>query len=223
MTLNAKKITGNGSKDYPPPLEAGGYPGRLVRVIDLGLQKQRPYKGEEKPPANMLTTVWELSDEFMKDEDGNDLTDKPRWIWEEFPLFSLEADRAKSTTRYNALDPSHQYEGDWSQLVGVAANINIVQNPDSKDKTIIYNNVSNVTPLRAKDAAKLPDLVNEPVVFTLDDPDVEVFRSLPERIQKRIKEGLEFEGSLLDRRLSGEEDSIPHEGKDETNEEEGNW
>ena len=83
MTLKANEVPSNGTRQEP--IEPGSYPARLVQVIDLGLQPQE-YLGEEKAPKIEITTTYELSDEFMKDEEGNDIEDKPRWVSETFPL-----------------------------------------------------------------------------------------------------------------------------------------
>jgi len=209
MALNAKKVP-NTAGPKAPPVDAGGYPGRLVQVIDLGLQPQRPFKGEEKKPAYEIMTTYELSDEFLKDEDGEDIVDKPRWLSETFPFHSLEADRAKSTARYLALDPDQVHDGDWIKLLGVPCTINVVQNKGSgKNAGNIYNNIASTIPMRAKEAAKLPELVNPTKYLSLDEEDVETFLSLPEFIQEKIKEGLEYEGTALARALKR------YKGKDE--------
>lgn len=83
-----------------PLLEAGGYPARLVRLIDLGKQ---PGSGQYPDPAYKLSATFELLDEFMKETNeageiimiqdpdgepgemiGKDLADKPRWFDFEF-------------------------------------------------------------------------------------------------------------------------------------------
>lgn len=83
-----------------PMLEAGGYPARLVRLIDLGKQ---PGSGQFPDPSYKLSGTFELLDEYMKEmnEDGTpvmiqdpdedegvlmmkNLEDKPRWFDFEF-------------------------------------------------------------------------------------------------------------------------------------------
>lgn len=79
-----------------PLLEAGGYPARLVRLIDLGKQ---PGSTQFPEPAYKLRATFELLDEYMQevDEAGNlikvqdpdgepgeligvNIEDKPRWF-----------------------------------------------------------------------------------------------------------------------------------------------
>lgn len=229
MTLKANDVPSTGSRQEP--IEPGSYPARLVQVIDLGLQPQT-YQGEEKPPKIEITCTYELADEFMKDEEGNDIEDKPRWISETFTLNSLNTDRAKSTSRYFALDPNSEHDGDWSKLLSTPATVTIVNKPGTgKNKGKVFNNIATVSAMRPRDAQKLPPLVNDAKFFDLDNPDVELFLTLPQWIQDKIKKGLEFEGSKLDDMLRKHKGKEPAEKKkpvveeEENNEEEnnGNW
>jgi hypothetical protein len=199
MALNAKTIQGP-QKDrvQQEALEPDVYRARLVQIIDMGLQPQKPYMGKDKPPVNEIALTYELVDEFMKDEEGNELEDKPRWISETLPFYGLFADKAKSTQRYNAFDPEGVFDGDFAKCINVPVNVTVVNNV-SGDK--IYNNVGNVAPMSAKKAATCPELVNKSKVFDLDNPDMEVFNSLPKWIQDKISSNLNFQGSALQKKL----------------------
>lgn len=203
MTINAAKVKSSGGFRQPL-LGAGGYPGRVVQVIDLGLQPQS-FNGEEKEPKNQLMVTYELSDEFCVDEDGNVLEDKPRWILEDFPLNPLDSDKAKSTARYKILDPDLKFKGDWGQVVGAPCMINVVVN-QGKGKNVgkEFNNVSGISSLRAKEASALPKLINNPVIFDLCEPVLDVFNAFPNFVQDKIKSNLEFNGSELQKLLGGE-------------------
>lgn len=207
MALNVSKLPRQtSSAPAAEPLDPGSYPGRVVQIIELGLQPQRPYKGKDKPPAYEVRVVYELADEFMKDEDGNDDESKPRWVNEDFPMYSLESTMAKSTERYMALDPKLEYGGDFAQLIGTPCNITVVQRAGKGDNAgKIYNNVGGITAMRPKAAAVAPELVNKPVVFDLDDPDLEVFEAFPDFLKNKIKSNLEFNGSKLSDLLNGAE------------------
>lgn len=201
MGINANTSKNAGSSGSIDPIEPGGYPGRLVAVVDIGLRPQS-YQGEEKEPAYQIVTIYELADEFLKDEDGEDIPDKPRWLSETFSLYSLSSDKAKSTKRYNVLDPTGEHGGDWSKLIGAPVMVTVVQ-AEGKGKNVgkVFSNIGGTAPLRAKELARLPELVNEGLVFDLDSPDLEVFNKLPEWLQKKIKENLEFPGSRLEKLL----------------------
>lgn len=203
MALNASKIKTNSNFERPDPLEPGVYPARVVQILSLGLQPQREYKGQEKPPAYEVYVTYELSDEFMKNEDGEDIKDKPRWLSERFPLHSLDSDLAKSTKRYLALDPEKEYGGDWSKLAGTPCMLTVVNNRSKSDPTKVYDNIASISTMRLKEAARMPDLVNPAKVFDIDEPDMEVFGSLPQWLQDTMKSNLEFAGSALAEALGG--------------------
>ncbi len=207
MSIDASKVGRN--SNWSPALESGSYPGRLVLVVDLGLQNQRDYQGEKKPPAREILLTYEFADEFMKDEDGEDITDKPRWLSESFPLYNLDSERAKSTLRYKALDPKIEYGGDFLKVIGEPVNITVVQNPNKKNPERPWENVAGITTMREKDQKKAPDLMNIPRGFDLEAPDLEDFMALPKWIQKRILENLEFRGSLLERMLEEGDKGVP--------------
>ena len=194
MAINSREAPGTGGKRQDP-IEPGTLPGRLVQVLDLGLQPQE-YQGETKPPAREISTTYELVDEFMKDEDGNDIPDKPRWISESFVLHNLAADRAKSTARYYALDPKETFEGDWEKLLGTPVNVTVIQKKDKKG--VVHNNIGSTSAVRARDVASFPKLVNEPRFLDLDNPsneNMQMFTDLPKWIKEKIMKGLEWKGS----------------------------
>lgn len=201
MALVAKKGGNTGGNRVEQPLiEAGVYPARLVQIIDMGVQAQRAYQGKEKPPAQEIMLTYELVDTFCVDENGNELEDKPRWISETLPLYSIDQDKAKSTQRYFALDPQGEDGGDFSAQIGKPVNITLVHNP-YKDK--VYVNVAGIAAMRPRDAQKCPELVNDPKVFDLDAPDMTIFKSLPEWVQEKIKTNLHYQGSKLQAAIGG--------------------
>jgi hypothetical protein len=207
MSLNAKNIPMAGGGKRADPLEPGTYPARLVQIISLGIQKQNPYQGQEKPPVLEFMLTYEMLDEFLKDEDGEDITDKPRWLSETMALHNLAADKAKSTKRYYALDPNDEHDGDWGELLATPCMVTVV-NVEGKGKNAgrVYENISNVSAMRPKEAAKAPALVNPTKLFDFYNPDLEVFKSLPEWLQNKMKEAVDFEGGALDIALSGAEE-----------------
>lgn len=215
MGLNAKNVPSSGGKQRDP-LDAGSYPARLVQVIDVGLQPQS-YKGEEKAPAYCIALTYELLDEFLKDEDGEDQLDKPLFFTETMPLHNLKAEKAKSTLRYNVLDPQGEADGDFSALLGRPVMLALIQNPKG-DR--IYNNIAGITAMREKDVRKAPELVNVPCFFDLDDPDMAIFEALPDWLKTKIKSNLEYSGSRLEA-LAGKNNNKPAKAAPREDEDEG--
>ncbi len=200
MSFNAKQIKqpANPNRKKAPPLEPGAYPGRLVQLINMGIQPGREFKGEVKPPRLTIRTTYEFLDEFLKDEDGNDILDKPRWLSEEFPLLSLKADLATSTKRYYALDPEDKADGDWSLLMGAPCMINVINQKDKRPgNDTVYDKISNISSMRPKEAAKAPALVNPPLIWDFYNPDVEVFKTFPDWLQSKIQDAVDYDGSKL--------------------------
>jgi hypothetical protein len=199
MALNAKEKAYTSNKKAQPPLDPGTYPARLVQVIDLGVQEQQPFKGEPKPPAQEIMTTYEFVDEFVKDDDGNDLEDKPRWLSENFVLHNLDSELAKSSKRYIALDPNIEMDGDWTALVGRPAMVTVANNPGKgKNAGKIFDKIVSTSSVRAKEAAKMPELKNPAKVFDQSDlTTVDIFFTLPKWLQDKIKAGLEWEGSEM--------------------------
>lgn len=216
MALNARNVPKAGGNKGPQqePLEPGSYPARVVQIIDLGIQPQPDYQGEPKPPAHEIMVTYEFLDEFCVDEDGNEQEDKPRWLSETFPLRNLDSDLAKSTKRYHALDPEEVHGGDFTALVGTPCTVTVV-NKMGKGKNAgkVFNNIGAVSSMRPKDAKNAADLVNEPKVFVLDEPNVTIFKSLPQWLQDKIKGNLEFDGSALQEALQGAVDDDKPKGK----------
>ena len=204
MALNSNNLPrkNSDSKKYAP-VDPGTYPARVVQIIDLGLQPQRAYAGKEKAPANEVMITYELLDEFLTDDDGEPLTDKPRWQSETLPWYGLFADKAKSTQRYLVLDPKQEHEGDLAPLVGSPCNVTLIHNPNAKDPENPYVNIANISAMRPRDAANAPELINPSKVFDLSNPDLEVFNSLPKWIQEKITGNLEYAGSPLEGLLKG--------------------
>ena len=215
MSLNASKV--GDSRPRMEPMEPATYPARTVHFADLGLQARPDFAGETKPPVNMVALTYEFVDCFVLDEEGNDDISKPRHLTEMVPFYSMDAERAKSTARIKALDPSGAANGDLLKLLDVPCMVTVVHNPRKEGG--VWENVAGVAPMREKDAKACPPLVNPPRALDLDNPDLDVFNSLPKFIQDKIKAGLDFEGSNLDGLLgyaeAGPDDDIPFDGGDD--------
>lgn len=224
MSLNAKKLPSSGAtRKQFPPMEPGTYPARLVQVATFGVQEQRAFKGEAKPPKLEIMLGYEFLDEFLKDEEGNDMEDKPRWLSEIIPFNPLSSERANSTKRYLALDPDDKSDGDWGKLLGTPCMVTVTVDEYQKDGQTRYKeNIASVSSMRPKEAAKAPDLVNEPRVFDFYEPDLEIFSAYPDWIKEKIRSALDFQGSKLQEALGEKKelkevlnDEVPFDGEEE--------
>jgi hypothetical protein len=201
MSFNAKDIPFKSNRPPIEPLDAGTYPGRVVGVVTLGEHVQE-FKGEIKAPKINLGMIYEFLDEFLKDEDGKDNVEKPRWLTEIFPFHSNTSEKAKSTQRYTALDQKLQWGWDFSKLVGLPCSITVVQDPGKgKNEGRIFNKITNISAMRPKEADKAPALVNPAFLFDFDEPSVEAWAKLPEWLQLTAKKAINFPGSKLEAML----------------------
>ena len=209
MSRNANNVQGGGKpRVEQPTLAAGNYAARVVQVLFLGIQKQRAFQGQEKPPCDSVRITYELSTEFMKDADGNDELDRPRWMSETIPFHNLSQDRAKSTRRYRAIDPGNTCNGNFDKLIGMPCQVCVVLNPKG-DK--VYENIGDIAGAINLPGYHQPDLVNPPTYFDAQDKDncsLEDFNKFPEFLQNIFKEALDYEGSVLCKLLGGDVEAV---------------
>lgn len=197
-----KRQTTNRVKQAELPVD--NYPCRVAQVVDMGRHHKEVWNDAtkkyevsyDKAPVHLLRLTYEFTTEFMKDEAGNELEDKPRWLSEEFPLYALDSELATSTKRMMAFDPDFSmYKGDWEKVLTLPCAVTVAHKKSGAAK------IGNVAkPMKGMVVAELK---NEPKVFSLDKPDLDIFRSFPEWIQERIKANLDFEGSALQKALAG--------------------
>ncbi len=151
MAFAAPTLASNKTPSAAPLLEAGGYPARVCRIIDLGLQ---PGSAKYPNPSLKLLVTFELLDEYMKEVDGNgamvmvqdpdeddgvmmakNLEDKPRWFDFEFT--------------YNA----DGFMGDNSHIYKFAKAIDALEVKQNLEQSI-----------QGHPAKNLPDWLGEPLV-----------------------------------------------------------
>lgn len=212
MALKPQRVKQNSKSNLKSPLlDPDNYPARLVQVIDLGLQNS--YFDQDKINHEVMLT-YELTTEFCLDEDDNPVEDKPRWLSETINIIDLPIGmsvdeiyndqyrgKAKMVLRSRAFDPKGTLEFDFSEMVGKPCAVTVVQKK-KKDKTL-KNEIGGITaPMRG---LQIAELINPPKVFVVDEPDMEIFGSLPEWLQDKIKGNLEFKGSALEAAINGKE------------------
>lgn len=222
MALKATDIPSTSNRTPQPALDAGSYPARLVGVAEIG-QHAQEYKGEIKAPKKELRITYELLDEYLVNEDGEEDLEKPRWLSERFPFNPSNSEKAKSTIRYTALDQTLQYEWDWSKLLGTPCMLTIVQNPGKgKNAGRVFNKISGVSIMRPKEAAKARQLINPPYLFDFDMPTQESWEALPDWVKEECKKALDYKGSALETLLSGSTEETTVSG-DDSEPQDDNW
>lgn len=177
-------------------IPAGQHMARIVQVIDLGLQNQRPYQGQEKPPKYEMYITFEFPDERIE------VNGESRPMWKSRTIGLSSDDRSVCYKWYKQLDPAGKHKGDWSKLIDTPCAALIVHDAgkgQNEGKT--FDKVAEVMPLMK--GMSVPPLENDPVVFDLTSPNVDVFNEFPDWLKNKIKENLEFDGSKLQNLLEG--------------------
>jgi len=190
MAINASTApkTGGVKQEILP---IGSHMARLVQVVDLGVH--RNHFDPSKAPKRRISLTYELCNKFVKDAEGNEDKEKPRWISHEFDLNHLTSDLATSTKVARALDPANTHRGDFIAMLGSPCMITIVHN--QKKTGEVYAKIGVVS--SAIDGIPYPALRNEPTALDLEEPNMEVFMKLPEWVKEKIQESLDFNGSPL--------------------------
>jgi hypothetical protein len=193
-----KQSAGNagGQKMEAPLLEAGGYPARLIRLVDLGLQ---PGSAQYPEPQYKMAFVFECLDEFMVGEDGKELTDQPR-IFDYEVSYNPDGFMGDRSNIYKVMDALEGFEMPLADLLGKICNINLIEKATRGDAAKKYNKITGVGTMRAKDAAKYADekAISEMWLFSLSkNPSKEEFEKQSKRggqysHQEKIKASLEL-------------------------------
>lgn len=174
-----------GVKMQAEVLSSGGYPARLVQIVDLGEQKG---SSTYPNPEFKLEFRFECLDEFMKDEEGNDLENEPRLFSREVS-YNPDGYMGERSNIYKLMDALDGFEKDLPELLGTPATIalvrykkkKLVNTDDSEAEENFANKITGVTAMRAKDAAKADEHQTELIFFNLDEPDLEIYKKLTSR------------------------------------------
>ena len=168
-----------GSSFTPPP--AGTHIAICYRIIDCGTQEV-VWQGNTKHQYKVLIT-WELPEELM--EDG-----RPFTIGQMYTLSSHEKALLRQhleSWRGKAFTEEEFGTFDLTKLLGVPCLLGIVHN--HKDGNT-YANISSISKLHK--GMQAPSPINPQIHFSLDKPDWDVFESLSEGLQNKIKQSPEY-------------------------------
>lgn len=182
-----------GGRDFKP-VPPGAYVARCFQVIDLGTQTSTGQFGEKS--QHKLRICWEIHGE---DDDGQALTvtiegkTLPMTVAKDYAVTLHEkASLRKDLAAWRGRDftPEEAKAFDVSKLLGAYVLINVTNSTSNNGKT--YANVAGLSPLPKALAATKPAGVHPLQQFDLDNPDWEVFESLPQWLQDRIKAAPEY-------------------------------
>lgn len=142
------------------------YEGRLVYIADLGLQ-EREYKGEQKPPCQMIALGFEIIGEQV-DIDGEV---HPRYLWDRpFNIYHEMTDKGIELVKYKIFKATAEAGkvADWDSVLNTPVNITI-KHTVSGDAT--YDNIGSITPIPLKYQGSIAEATITPCIGDADDPD----------------------------------------------------
>lgn len=169
------------AKPKVPPVEPGVYMAVCVGIIDLGEQYSEMYKNYN----NKCMIVWELPGETIE-IDGEQ---KPRQLSKEFTISSSnKSNLRKFIESWNGKNYSDDefMDLDIFDQIGKPCQLNVVLNSTGE-----YANVDNIMPIPRGFSA--PTTATPPIKWDLQQWNDEVFKSLPEWIQEKIKKSTEYQ------------------------------
>jgi len=188
MSLVAKS---EGSSNFIP-VPTGMHLARCYRIIDLGTQKSE-YMGKEKQLHKMMLQ-FEVHGE---DAEGNPtVTAKgdPMTVSKNFTVTLAE----KSTLRKDlqtwrgkdfTADELRGFE--LKNVLGQWAMISVVETENNGNT---YTNIANINPVPASIKKNgLPEGKNELKLFSIDDPDMELFETFSDNLKNKIRMSPEWE------------------------------
>lgn len=185
--------SGDGNATYVLPKE-GARPARLMSIIDLGIQHQEPYQGKVKKPCQQIILGFDLVDDL--DDDGNTV----RLSTGYFPLnvsidFKTKKlhEKSKLFGIIKALDPlDEKFNDDFENLLGEPCIVN-VKLVKRDDKT--YANFDGAGPMI--EGLEVSESTSEPFVFDMDNPTLDSWTTLIDRLKVKVREAVNYPGSAV--------------------------
>ena len=189
MSLVAKDSGGDGNFTPVPP---GMHLARCYRIIDLGTQKSE-FQGQIK----YLQKVMLQFEVHGEDEKGKALvTSKgdPLSISKNYTLSLAEKATLRldlQTWRGVAFTPDQLRGFELKNILGHWAMLSVAKSIGNNGKE--YTNIMSVNPVpQAIKKAGLPDGVNKQAMFTIMNPDMELFETFSNNLKEKIKASPEW-------------------------------
>lgn len=188
MSLYAENNTGGSFK----PVPAGMHLARCYRIIDLGTQKSE-FEGNVKF-VRKIKFVWEV---HGTDDSGEPIvTDKgePFVITKDYTLsWGEKANLRKDLEAWRGkpFSADEQRRFDIKNVLDKFCMINVQHKP-RRTGDGVYANIVNVTPVPAALKNSMPAGFNKAQMFTLGEPDMDMFETFSDYLKTQIKESPEW-------------------------------
>ena len=187
MALKAENKNGSKSEQAPE----GTHMARLVGLVDMGHQPGYEWQGKKLESKYKVLFLYELVDTAM--EDG-----RPFWVDESVNVSDFEPKKGQkkvASTMMQRVRTLDGYDGvsqngqDLTGLVNLPCMVQVEHNEKG------YATIKQVSGVPA--GIQVSPLQNTPIIFNMDEEDVDTFLKLPEFRQENIKRALDFEGSAI--------------------------
>ena len=169
------------AKPKVPTVEPGVYFAVCIGVIDLGEQYSEKFKNY----SNRVQFVWELPSETIE-VDGKQ---EPKQLSKEFAIATKKNSGLRtfiSSWNSKAYTDEEFQEVELFEQIGRACQLNVVLNDTGE-----YANVDNIMPIPKGIPAPISS--TRPIMWDMDNWDEEVFKSLPEWVQEKIKKSTQYQ------------------------------
>lgn len=206
MSIKATKSAG---KEFEPIAE-GAYPARIYQIIHIGT-----IAGFQGAMQNKVRITFEFPTELkvFKEENG----EQPQVLSQDYTLSFHE--KATLTKVINACDPKALKIGedglvdeyDVEKLLGKCCLVTVAHKAGKEGK--VYANVANCTVMPK--GMECPTAINEPKVLNYDNFNEEMFASLPQFLQDKIKSSSEYQGMKNSKAKENGEDPFDVDYDDE--------
>lgn len=188
-------------------IPAGNYIARCYQMIEIG-ETTETIMG--KSVTSKKTRIgWELPTELrvFKPEGG----EQPLVIATDFTLsMHSKSNLRKALASWRGKDFTEEEAKafDVTKLIGAACMLNIIHKPSASDPTKVYEKISSISPLPK--GVKCPNPITPVFELSYDNWSPELFSTLPDFVQDKIKSSVEFQ-----KILRPNESTMAHEGPED--------
>lgn len=174
------------------PVPTGMHLARCYRIVDLGTQKSE-YMGNVKQLHKMMLQ-FEVHGEDAEGNPTNTAKGDPMTVSKNFTVTLAE----KSTLRKDLqswrgrdFTPDELRGFELKNVLGQWAMITVVETENNGNT---YTNISNINPVPAAIKKNgLPEGKNELKIFSIDEPDMELFESFSDNLKNKIRQSPEWD------------------------------
>ena len=183
-----------GSESTFKPVPEGTHLARCYRIVDLGTQEST-YLGQVKTQRKVMIQFEVHGD----DENGFALITRagePMSISKNYTLSIGENARLRqdlTSWRGKAFTPEELKGFELKNLLGVWGMISVIKTIGENGKE--YTNINTITPVPAVVKKNgLPSYFNEAKIFSIDNPDMELFATFSDYLRAKIEGSPEWRG-----------------------------